>query len=405
MRQVWAYKARDRQGQAVTGEMESENRDHVLNSLSERGLIPTSVKVQTEKISFNAILGNFGGAHRERLIVFTKKLMTLYRAGIPILRALTIIERGAEELHMVEEINGIKQDLHAGKPLSKAMERYPNKFPSIYVASIAAGEASGTLDEVLEHLSIMVEKEMVLARQVKSAMRYPTIVIVAISVATFVLMSFVVPRFANLYGKFGAELPTPTKIVMGTSSFFSSYWYVILIGVVVLFFGLRKFISTPKGRLIWDELILKIPIVGDLILKANIARFANMLTSLFKSGVPMVSCLNILEETASNKVIAVEIGQLADSFEKGQEVGLDSTSHYKYFPNMALEMFQVGLESGSIESIMGELASHYEMELEYKSRHLTAMIEPLLTIVIGIMVLVLALSIFLPMWNLIKVFR
>ncbi|MCK5126527.1 MAG: type II secretion system F family protein [candidate division Zixibacteria bacterium] len=405
MRQIWAYKARDSQGNSISGEIESESKEYVLESLANRGLIPTTINSKSEKISLSNMLGNFGSAHREHLIVFTKKLMTLYRAGIPLLRALTIIERGANELGMEDEINSIKQDLQAGKPLSKALEQYPNKFPAIYVASIAAGEASGTLDEVLEHLALLVEKEMVLARQIKSAMRYPVIVIVAISIAIFVLMSFVVPKFANLYGKFGAELPTPTKIVMGTSAFFSSYWYVILIAVALFLFALKKFISTPKGRLLWDELMLKIPLLGDLILKANIARFANMLTSLFRSGVPMVTCLNILKETASNKVIASEIGELADSFEKGQEVGLDSAKKYKHFPNMALEMFQVGLESGSIESIMGELANHYEMELEYKSRHLAAMIEPLLTIFIGIIVMVLALSIFLPMWNLIKVFR
>ncbi|MEZ5359124.1 MAG: type II secretion system F family protein [Candidatus Zixiibacteriota bacterium] len=405
MKQVWKYTARDRQGQAVSGEIESETRDFVIETLADQGLIPTSVKERAEKIAFGNLLGNFGSAHRERLILFTKKLMTLYRAGIPILRALTIIERSAEDLRMVDELASIKQDLHAGRQLSKAMERFPNTFPSIYVASIAAGEASGTLDEVLEHLAQLVEKEMILARQVKSAMRYPLIVICAISVAIFVLMSFVVPRFANLYNKFGAELPTPTKVVMGVSSVFSSYWYLILIGVVLCLFLLKKFISTQKGRLIWDEMLLKVPILGDLILKANIARFSNMLTSLFRSGVPMVNCLKILEETASNKVIANEIAQLGDSFEKGQEVGLDGDKKYKYFPNMALEMFQVGLESGSVESIMSELANHYEMELEYKSRHLTAMIEPILTILIGAMVLVLALSIFLPMWNLIKVFR
>ena len=405
MRQAWTYKARDRQGHPISGEIEGESQQSVLNVLSERGLIPTTVAAKAEHMSLSGMLGNFGTAQRENLIVFTKKLMTLYRAGIPLLRALAIIERGAEDLGLQDEIVGISQDLHAGKPLSKALERYPRKFPAIYVASIAAGEASGTLDEALEHLAILIEKEMILARQVKSAMRYPTIVIFAIAAAMFVIMSFVIPRFAGLYGKFGAELPLPTKIVMGISSVFSSYWYIILIVVALGLFGLKKFTSTDKGRLIWDTFMLKIPLIGDLVLKANIARFSNMLTSLFKSGVPIVSCLNILKDTASNKAIAAEIGILADSFEKGQEVGLNAAQHYKHFPSMALEMLQVGLESGSIESIMGELASHYEMELDYKSRHLTAMIEPILTIIIGAMVLVLALSIFLPMWNLIKVFR
>ena len=404
MRQVWTYTARDSRGNQFQGEIESESRELALETISDKGLIPTRVEPKSEKTTLAAALGNFGSGNREKLIFFTKQLMTLNRAGIPLLRSLSCIERGASEIGMKEEIEGIQKQLQSGVALSQALSAYPSKFPPIYVASIAAGEASGTLDEVLRQLAILVEKEMVLARQLKSALRYPVMVIVAITLAVFALMTFVIPRFAGIYGKFGADLPLPTKIVMGVSGFFTSYWYVIVAIIVVGLFGLKKLLSTRKGRLRWDEMMLKIPILGDLIIKANIARFSIMLKILFKSGVPMVSCLNIVQETTTNKAIAEEVGHLAKSFEKGQEIGPDP-DRYRYFPNMALEMFQVGLESGSVEAIMSELASHYEMELEYKTRHLTALIEPLLTVLIGGMVLVLALSIFLPMWNLIKVFR
>ncbi|MFH1701493.1 MAG: type II secretion system F family protein [Candidatus Zixiibacteriota bacterium] len=405
MKQVWTYKARDHAGNLITGQTDAEARDNVIRSLSEQGLIPTSVKPRSVGISFSGILGNFGSANRESLIVFTKKLLTLYRAGIPILRTLSIIERGAKELGLSEEVAEIKKDLQSGLTLSKAMSRHPKKFPSIYIASVAAGEASGTLDEVLKQLAHLIEKEMILTRQIKSALRYPIMVIIAIAIAVFILMSFVIPKFYGIYGKFGADLPLPTKIVVGVSNVFSSYWYVILALIIIGIFGMKKYLATTKGRFFWDNLILKIPLIGDLTVKFNIARFATMLRSLFKSGVPMVSCLNILQETTSNKVIAAEISQIADSFETGHEIGLEGDKEYKHFPAMALEVFQVGLESGTIDSMMGELANHYEMELEYKSQNLTALIEPLLTLVIGAMVLVLALSIFLPMWNLIQVFR
>jgi len=404
MRQVWIYTARDSRGMPLRGEIESESQEQALEAIAERGLIPTGVKPRSEKTSLASVLGNFGSANREKLIIFTKQLRTLNRAGIPLLRALGCIERGAAEIGMKEEIEGIRSQLQSGTSLSQALASYPKKFPPIYVASIAAGEASGTLDEVLKQLAILVEKEMVLSRQLKSAMRYPLMVIIAISLAVFVLMAFVIPRFTSLYSKFGAELPLPTKIIIGVSNFFASYWMVIIALVFAGLYGLKRYLSNPRGRLKWDEKMLKIPVLGDLIMKANIARFSVMLKILFHSGVPMVACMKILQETTSNRAIAVEVGHLAESFEKGQEIGPDP-HRYRYFPAMALEMFQVGLESGSVETIMEELASHYEMELDYKSRHLASLLEPLMTVVIGGMVLVLALSIFLPMWNLIKVFR
>jgi MSHA biogenesis protein MshG len=404
MRQVWTYTARDPQGNLFQGEIESESKDLALGTISERGLIPTKVELRVEKFSLSSILGNFGSGNLEKLIIFTKQLMTLNRAGIPLLRALGCIERGSAEIAMKDEVEGIRDHLRSGASLSQALTHYPKKFPPIYVASIAAGETSGTLDEVLGQLAALVEKELVLSRQLKSALRYPIMVITAISLAVFTLMTFVIPRFTSLYGKFGAELPLPTKIVIFVSNIFSSYWLVIIALVALGLFGLKKALSTPGGRLKWDRFLLKIPVMGDLIVKANVSRFAAMLNILYQSGVPMVSCLNILRETATNKVIAAEIAELAQSFEKGQEIGVNPEK-YQFFPSMALEMFQVGLESGSVETIMAELASHYEMELDYKSRHLTALLEPILTIAIGGMVLVLALSIFLPMWNLIKVFR
>jgi MSHA biogenesis protein MshG len=404
MRQMWTYKARSLSGEAVTGEIEGETREQVVEVISDQGLIPTAVKPRPERISFAAVVGSFGSANRERLIIFTRELKTLYRAGIPLLRALAIIERSGKELGLTNELAGIKSDLQAGLTLSKALARYPKTFPPIYVSSIAAGEASGTMDEVLDQLAFLIEKELALSRQIKSAIRYPAMVIGVIGCALVVLMTFVIPRFADIYGRYGAALPLPTQIVVGTSRFFAAYWYLFAAILVVLAVALKKHLATEKGRLFWDEWLMKIPLVGDLIIKANAARFAIMLKILFRSGVPMVACLQILRETIANKVIAREIGLMADSFERGREIG-HNRDDYRFFPAMALEMFTVGLESGSVETMMEELAGHYELELEYKSRHLTEMLEPILTLVIGCLVLVLALAIFLPMWNLIQIFR
>lgn len=404
MKQVWTYIARDSRGNRFQGDIEGDSREAVLEAISERGLIPTNIRPRAEKASLATIIGNFGSANREKLIIFTRQLKTMHRAGIPLLRSLSSIQKGARELGMAEEIEGIIGNLQSGMTLSKTLAQYPKKFPPIYIASIAAGEASGSLDEVLDQLAALIEKELVLARQVKSALRYPLLVVGAIVSAIIILMTFVIPRFSNLYGRFGADLPLPTKIVIGVSHIFSSYWFVLLAVAGLAVLALKKILSTRRGRLKWDEMVLNIPIIGDLVIKANVARFAAMLKILFKSGVPMVACLNIIRDTASNKVIAEEVEQLSHSFERGQEIGPDPAK-YRFFPTIALDMFQVGLESGSVETVMEELAAHYETELDYKTRHLTALLEPVLTVVIGLMVLILALSIFLPMWNLIKVFR
>jgi len=404
MRQVWTYTARDSHGRRFRGEIEGESRETALEALAGRGLIPTRLNSRPEKASLAAILGNFGSANRENLILFTRQLRTLHRAGIPLLRALSSIGKSADKIGLADEIDGIVDSIGSGLPLSQAVAQYPKKFPPIYIASIAAGEASGTLDDVLDQLAIMIEKEMVLARQIKSALRYPFMVISAVAMAVFILMTFVIPRFSRVYEKFGAELPGPTKIVINVSHIFSSYWFVLLAAAVAGIIILKKILSTKSGRRKWDSMILKTPLVGDLIIKANIARFATLLKILFRSGVPMVTCLNIIRDTTGNKIISGEIDELSKSFEKGREIGPDPAK-YRHFPPVALDIFQVGLESGSVETVMEELAAHFEMELEYKSRHLTALLEPVLTMVIGGMVLVLALSIFLPMWNLIKIFQ
>ncbi len=404
MRQVWRYTARDPRGKRLRGEIEGESKETAIHSLSERGLIPTDIRPRPETVSLATVLGNFGSVNRERLILFTRQLKTLHRAGIPLLQALSSIRKGAEKIGLGTETEGIIDHLHSGLPLSKALAQYPGKFPPIYIASVAAGEASGTLDEVLDQLGVLIEKEMVLARQIKTALRYPLLVVGAIAVAIFILMTFVIPRFSHLYGKFGAELPLPTQVIIGVSHVFSAYWFVLLAIAIVAAYLLKKILSTEKGRLRWDAMILKIPVIGDLIIKANTARFAAMLKILFRSGVPMITCLKIIRDTIGNKIIAGEIEELSESFERGQEIGPDPAK-YRYFPAIALDMFQVGLESGSVETVMEELAGHYETELDYKSRHLTALLEPVLTVAVGAMVLILALSVFLPMWNLIKVFR
>ncbi len=404
MMQTWKYKARDRHGKAVRGEIEGESRENVFQTVSDRGMIPISAKQSRKLVSFSYFRRRWGSAGKENLIVFTQKLRTLHRAGIPLLRAFSIIERGAHEIEMKQEVKGIKADLESGRSLSAALAKYPRVFPPFYINCISAGEASGALDDVLDQLAVLTEKELILTRQLKSALRYPATVIVAVCCAIFILMTFVIPRFADIYGKYGGELPWPTQMVTVISNFFASYWYVMLVMVVLLVYTIQKYKATEKGRLNWDTLLTRLPIAGDLVIKTAIARFAYTFRILFQSGIPMISCLKILRETITNRAISGDISQMEDSFEKGSEIGRN-LENYRYMPSMALEMMEVGLESGSLEDVLGEIARHYESEIEFKSRHLMSILEPLLIVVMGALVLILGLAVFLPMWNLIQVFR
>ncbi len=288
--------------------------------------------------------------------------------------------------------------------LSQAMAQLDDLFPRVYTTCIAAGEESGKLDEILDEMAIMLEQEMELTRQIKSGIRYPLIVITAIVAAFVVLITYVVPRFAGFYEGMGAQLPLPTRILLGTSDFLIHYWAIILATGVVLVLAFAKLVSTPSGKLWVDRQLLRVPVFGSLIIKGNVARFVMMFRILFKSGLPIVKSLDILHGAVKNSMIALEIRKLGELFREGKDDIL-AQRKFQFFPEMALQMISIGLESGSLEKMLYEVGQHYSKEVHYTSRQLTAILEPILTLVLGVFVLVMALAIFMPMWNLISVFR
>ncbi|MCK4573963.1 MAG: type II secretion system F family protein, partial [candidate division Zixibacteria bacterium] len=344
------------------------------------------------------------GTDYDNLIVFTNSLATLYRAGIPLLRAMTIMKIGPANSRFNIAIEQITFGLQAGKPLSQAMEEFDDIFPKTYRASIAAGEESGHLDDILDELSVMLEKEMELTRQIKSGIRYPLMVISAIFAAFVVIISYVVPKFIHFYGSLGAELPLPTRIVMAVSDAFVNYWWLVVLGIGIVIFGIKKLLSVEWGKLWFDTRLLKIPVFGNLIIKGNVARFSLMFKILFSAGIPIVTCLQILIDSVRNAAVAAEITDMKELFHLGQESDLRS-DRFKFFPKLAREMMTVGLESGSLDKMLHVLGLHYSREVSYVSRQITSILEPLLTLVLGIFILILALAIMLPMWNLINVFK
>jgi len=398
----YEYRALTDSGLTQTGIVAAVNDQQVLDYLSEQRLTPISIKPAKKRRTLS-LWGFFKGTQYENLIIFTNNLNTLYRAGIPMLRALSILRIGPREGRFDIAISQIRLSLQSGKPLSEAMAEFDDLFPRFYIASVVAGEESGKLDDVFDQLSLILEKELELTRQIKSGIRYPLIVISTLAAAFVVLMTYVVPKFIDFYGSFDAELPIFTRTLIATSNFFTHYWIGILAVIIAGALGFRKIASYERVALRIDRLWLRLPIVGSLVIKGNVARFAMMFSILLRSGLPIIKALDILIDSIKNSAIALEIRKIQELLQEGKEGHLLSGG-FAFMPAMALQMLVIGLESGSQEKMLAEVGQHYSKQVQYASRHLTAIIEPILTLVLGVFVLMLALSIFLPMWNLIKVF-
>lgn len=400
---VFKYKALSAEGDYKIGQITVEQKSQVTDFLKDNELIPIEIDAIKPKFKLSN-LGYFKKIDYEALIIFTNNLATTYRAGIPLLRSLSMIASSSKNEGFNDAVEKIRVGVQSGKSLSIAMAEHIEFFTPVYINSIAAGEESGKLEEILDELSHILENEMNISRQVKSGLRYPTIVIITIMAAFAVLMVFVMPKFISFYGSFNAELPLPTRIMIGLSNIITGYWPMIFVGLGVSVFGFRYFISTDTGRKKYDRFILKLPILGGLIVKGNVARFAFLFKILFKSGLPIIKSLSILAESIKNSAIQDEIKILEELFQRGSEAEI--TRHqFDYLPDLAKQMIAIGLETGSLENMLEEIGSHYSKEVDYTSRHLTAILEPLLTFVVAGFVLIMALAIFLPMWNLIKVFN
>lgn len=397
------YKALSADGEPHKGVITAEDTGQVEEYLASQEYVPVKIQPVGKRSSFS-LLGYFGRDEYENLIMFANNLATMFRSGIPLLKALSIIKIGPVSGRFNEAIDQIRYSVQSGKSLSEAMADFDDIFSKVFRNAIIAGEESGRLEDILDELSRMMEKEMELSRLIRSGLRYPIIVVVVIAIAFVVLMTYVIPQFVDFYGSFGAELPLATKIFIATSELFTQYWAILLGVVVALGVGFKKLVSNDKGKLWVDRKFLQMPIFGSLILKGNVARFSMMFRILFRAGLPIIQILQILSDSVTNSVVSGEIKRLEDIFRRGSDADL-SHEEFEYFPDMAKQMIAIGLETGALERMLNEVSIFYSKEVQYTSRHLTAILEPMLTAIVSIFVLIMALAIFLPMWNLIKVFN
>lgn len=402
----FAYKARNARGELVEGVIESVDSGEVASQLFNTGITPIQISATSKPDGDNAFTW-LAKLLEEKVLpidvqLFSRQLYTLLKSGVPIMRGLAGLQESAVNKAFGKLIQDLRESLDSGRELSAAMRRHPDAFSSFYISMVKVGEMTGQLEHIFLRLYAHLEFERDMRERVKTALRYPMFVIIAMVIAMAVINIFVIPAFAKVFAGFNAELPLMTRVLIATSNFAVEYWPVILVGMIAAILGFRMFIATENGKYVWDRTKLRFPIVGRIILKGTLARFARSFALSSKSGVPIVQALNVVSQTVDNAFISSRIDQMRDGVERGESI-LRTAAVAGVFTPVVLQMIAVGEETGAIDDLMDEIAGMYEHEVEYELKTLSANIEPVLIVFLGILVLILALGIFLPIWDLGKV--
>lgn len=403
----FSYKARNASGELLTGVMEGADSGAVADQLFSTGATPVEILVTKKAATTGADLGWWQKLTEKKVSsmdvqLFSRQLYTLLKAGVPIMRGLAGLQESAISPAFGRIIKDVRESLDAGRELSAAMARHPTVFTPFYLSMVRVGEMTGRLDEVFLRLFDHLEFDRDMRARVKSATRYPTFVIAAMIIAMVIVNMFVIPQFVKVFASFNAELPLMTRILIGTSAFMVAYWPLLLVLTIAAIAGFKAWLRTVPGRYTWDRYKLRFPIAGKIILKGTMARFARSFALSSTSGVPIVQALTVVSQTVDNAYLCARVEQMRDGVERGDSILRTSVAAGVFTP-VVLQMIAVGEESGSLDELMDEIAQMYEREVDYELKTLSAQIEPILIAFLGAMVLVLALGIFLPVWDLGKV--
>jgi type IV pilus assembly protein PilC len=398
----FSYRAITDDGATATGEIEADSVESASTMLAAQGYIPTQVKEERSARSgaqLAGLLEFFSPIKTPELILFTKQFNTLIRAGVPMLSLLKVLEEQTEHPKLRNILNTIHQDIKEGFSLYDAFRKHQKVFTPLYCNMLRAGEASGALNEVLDRLIYILEHENKLKSDIKSALMYPIIVVCFLCIAFVVLLTGVIPRFVNIFKGAGLTLPLPTRICMFLYQGLAHYWYVVLVILVVGGVALYYYLKTEQGKYVLYTLLMRVPVVGPLFVKSAISRFASIFSILQASGVDILQTMRILRDTIGNAAISRELDGITDRLAAGRGVA-EPLSSAKYFTPMLINMVAIGEESGNLEDLMQEVATHYDTEVEYAMKKMSEAIGPVLTIGLAAVVGFFALSIFLPMWDL-----
>mgnify|MGYP001498018282 CR=1 FL=1 len=409
---VFKYVGRNSQGNQVKGILDAVNAEGVAEQLTRQRVIPVSItQANDKKVSSNDLsqidlssLFGFAAISLDDLIIFCRQMYALVRAGVPILKAINGMAETSNSDKLKVALLDIANQLEGGFQLSSALNKHPKLFSPLFISLVNVGENTGKLDDAFLKLASYFHREQDTRKRIKSALRYPSFVLIAISAAIVILNIFVIPTFANMFSKLGADLPWATQALITSSNFFLNYWEYLLVGLVVTFFAIRYYIKTTAGRYFWDKRKIKLPIVGSIIERSILSRFSHSFAIVLRAGVPMTSGLTLVSEAADNTFMRDKILTMRTNIASGESLLRSSVASGLFTP-LVLQMIAVGEETGQVDSLLEEVGNYYEREVDYDLTTLTAKIEPILIAVVAVMVLILALGIFTPMWDMMSAFK
>lgn len=406
---TFSYQAINENGQTVKGTIEADDREMAENLLLSKGYIPSVVTAMGASGAggsalFTRIKESLRQVKVGDLILFTKQLRSMMQAGIPIIRLLQVLETQTENRVLKAVAAQMSQDIRAGLTLYESMKRHPAVFSPLYLSMINAGEVSGTVPEILGRLISIIEHEAKIKSDIKAALQYPFIVVIALGIAFFVLLTVVIPKFVAIFAKAGLALPVPTKIAMLMYQVLSGYWYVLIPAVAGLIVALHFYLKTAAGTYAKDVMLLKLPMFGPLFQKAAMSRFASIFAILQASGVPVMQAMEVLSGTIGNAAISVEFDKVRERIQEGQGIS-GPLGAAKFFTPMVVDMIAIGEESGNIEDMLRQISLHYDDEVAYTVKGLSDAIGPILIVGLAAVVGFFALAIFLPMWDLTKMVK
>lgn len=401
---VYTYKARNQQGELVSGTLDMEDEGSVAANLDKLGYSVLEIGSSTAAVSISDWLDRFRGLKKQEVILFTRQLATLIRSGMPLLPSLSTICEQTTNKKFKVILEDVRQSVQGGESLSDAMAKYPAVFSELFVSMIKVGEAGGIMDRVLDRLATLSTQEMEIQSRITSAMTYPIVLVVlSFLIVNFILVG-VLPKFVLVFRASDAALPLPTQIVLAASYIVRKFWLLILVVSTAVVYYFRKFIKTDHGRFWFHGWLLKIPLFGELYTKIQVSRFTRTLSTLTSSGVPILQALAVVEKTIVNRVIQKAIQDIRNAITGGSSL-VDPFKASGIFSPMVVQMVSIGEKSGKIDQMLEEIALFYDPEIEYTIKNMTALLEPFMLLAMGLMVAFIALSVLLPIFNLMKVFR
>jgi Type II secretory pathway, component PulF len=402
----YKYRGRDNGGQPVQGVIEAASESSAADSLLRRGITPLAIQVEANEAKTASTSGSFFQPRISHvdLIIFTRQMYSLTKAGIPLLRAMEGLAENTSNKRFGVILKDLVDQLERGRSLSSALAAHPRVFPRLLVAIVHVGENTGELEGAFLQLSDYLEKEQETRKAIKAALRYPMFIMLALVAAVVIINIWVIPPFAQMFANFNVELPLPTRIILATSNFFVNWWPMMLGASVLSVAGAINYVKTGAGRMAWDRFKTRMPVVGDIIMRSLLARFARTFAVMLQAGVPLTQGLGLVAEAVDNSWMSGRINDMRRNIERGESLTRTSRGSELFTP-LVLQMIAVGEETGRVDEMLFEVAGYYEREVDYDLKSLTARIEPILLVFVAIIITIMALGVFLPMWEMMDAYR